>query len=77
MPPYCPTVFVLRHVGVAQGRTPLQERPRVSPAAHRGRFNPLQDVSAVPQVRNRILSLALILSPSLAFVPAPTSELCH
>ncbi len=55
MPPYYPTVFVLRHVGVGQGRTPLQERPCVCPAAHRGRFNPAQDVSNVSQVWIRLL----------------------
>jgi hypothetical protein len=45
------------HVGAAQARTRLQERQCVRPAAHRGRIfiNPVQDVSAVPQVRRRVL----------------------
>ncbi len=53
-----PHVCLLMHVGAAQARTRLQERQlhqRVCPAAHRGRFNPAQDVSAVPPVRHRVL----------------------
>ena len=49
-------VCVLMHVGAAQARTRLQERQRVCcRAAHRGRLYPAQDVSAVPQVRRRVL----------------------
>jgi hypothetical protein len=48
-------VCVLMHVGDAQARTRLLERQRVCPAAHRGRLYPAQDVSAVPQVRRRVL----------------------
>ena len=50
-----PHVCLLMHVGAAQARTRLQERQRVCPAAHRGLFNPVQDVSAVPPVRHRVL----------------------
>jgi hypothetical protein len=47
-----PHVCVLMHVGAAQARTRLQERQRVHPAAQWGRFDPAQDASTVPQVKN-------------------------
>ena len=49
-----PHVCVLIHLAAAQARTRLQERQRVHPAAHWGRFDPAQqqDASTVPQVKN-------------------------
>ena len=47
-----PLVCLLMHVGAAQARARLQERQRVRPAAHWGRFHPAQQhVSTVPQVK--------------------------
>jgi hypothetical protein len=48
-------VCLLMPVGAPQARTRLQERQRVHPAAHWGRFNLAQHVSTVPQVRCRVL----------------------
>ena len=45
---------LLMHVGAAQACARLQERQRVRPAAHGGRFHPAQQhVSTVPQVKYR------------------------
>ena len=51
-----PHVCLLIHVGAAQTRARLQERESVRPAAHWGRFHPVeQNVSTVPQVKCRVL----------------------